>query len=1096
MKKHKNLKTVLYSSLVLGAVVVAFNTNTASASAATTTTPARWGQAKQFDAAAATDTPAKDVTAAVGTSTTTGSDTTDTSVNSATVESLTAAVKAASDAKDADGASAALQQLDAYYAKVGDNALDKQGTVAINATNFPDAVFRAFVLTIAQQATGKNVTELTPDTLKLFGQLDLSDLHFENIQGIEYFKALQKLTLDGNDISDLAVLQDNPILGELYAKDMGSDLKVADLTKFPILYKGQFGSRGATAVSDTADNIDLQDGDVTFARDKTLQKIITNPTLDSLQVAFSDALTTVDTSASAHLTDLGLLHNSGLKDVDVTANPDLQSLAIRDSSDIQKLDLSKNTQLKTLGISMTLPADAAKGQVVLKDFTLPDAPALDSLDLANVAVDSATLDKVLQDYPVLSTVALQGLGLATLDLSHNPELTIAVLNGNQLTELQGLDKLPYLEAVALSDNQFTSLDFTKNTRLTRVNAASNKLKSLSFAPQTTANNVQKLSYLDVSHNELDEASFNTTLNKLTGLNTLLAAGNGLTHIDLSKNVYLGNVDFSDNKLRTLDMSTNVSSSRNAANIFGQTITDQAFYSQKDAKGDTKYYFNLKAFLDEDSKEDLAQYATVPSEVGWKLDTTTGVAVYQGEGKPTDIEYNYAVGAMLTLPVHVDLQAAATVASYQVNFSTPDGKATVTNKPVTLTSSDDGVLKAADVPTYTVNDANYHFVGWEDATGQAVKLDQTGQVFGSKTLYAVVAPNAYTVSFDTVGGTKLADAQAKTAAGSKTSTYTLPAGPKKANFTFTGWADDRGNEYAAGDTVKLSADTKFTAQYKAVGATTVSLTVAVKTNIATATGATVTGTATAGANLAVVDQYGVTVATGSADSKGAFTLNAKGVVSGDTLSVTATKPATAATTYTSATAKSAVKAAVGTHDVVVTEPAIVTGAPAKKAPAKATSLKLDKAYAANKYVTGQTTAKAKVTVTNKAGKVLGRATANAKGKFTVKLKTAKVQTVTVSATATNKTAKKATLKVKKSPAPKRSSLKLKQKTLTGQTTQGATVKVYNAKGKLVAKKHVTAKTGKFTLKLKKAYKKGTKFTIKVQNDHAHGFAKAQKSLKAK
>ncbi|QBO36277.1 hypothetical protein EQG49_07280 [Periweissella cryptocerci] len=1099
MKKHKNLKTVLYSSLVLGAVVVAFNANTAGASAATNSNQQRWGQAQLFDAAAATDTPAKEVAAVFATDgDATTYQTSDTAVNSATVDQLTAAVKAASDANDSDGATKALKDLDAYYLAVGDNALDAQGTIPIDEAHFPDSIFRAFVATIAQQATGKDVKVLTPDTLKMFGQLDLTNLHFDNLTGIQYFKAIQKLTLNGNNVGDLSILKDNPILGELYAHDMGPELATADVSELPILYKAQFGSLGATSISDDADNIDLKAEDVTVTRDQNLKKIVTNSTLDELGVVFSDSLTTIDTSQSSHLTTLQLSHNGGLKNLDVTKNPELQLLTIRDSSAIEKLDLSNNTSLTNLTIAMTPPDSADKNsQVTLKDVTLPDAKKLSLLDLENLSITADQLAKGLETYTELDSLVLQNTGLKTVDLSNNPGLTVAVLANNQLTDIAGLAKLQNLDSLFVGSNQLTSLDLSKNPRVARVNAADNQLKTLKVAPQSTANGGQKISYLDVRNNKLDEASFNSTLAQLSGLTTLLASDNNLTHVDLAKNIYLSNIDLSNNHLRTLDMSTNVSNNRSGANISGQTVADQAFYAQKDAQGATKYYFNLKQFLNEASTEDLAQYATVPAQIDWKLDPTTGVAVYQGTGQPTDIEYTYNVGAMLTMPVHVDLQADPTVAAYHVDFAATDSKTTVTAKTVDLSSTDDGVLTADQVPAYKVNDANYHFVGWEDATGQAIKLNQAGQIIGSKTLYAVVAPNAYTISFDTAGGTKLADTQAKTASGSKTSTYTLPAGPTKADFSFTGWEDDRGNTYKAGDTVKLTADTKFTAQYQANGATAVKLAVAVTSNKATDTGATLTGTATAGASLAVVDQYGVTVATGTADSKGAFTLTAKGVVAGDTLTVTATKTATATQTYTTATANKVVAAEQVAVSVPKTTPK--TPAPAKKK--VATSLKLDKAYTANKYVTGKTEAKAQVTVTTKAGKVLGKVKAATNGKFKVKLKTTKAQTVYVSVkaidtkTTTKNTTKKA-LKVTKSPAPKRSTLKVTKKTFTGKTTQGATVKLYNAKGKVVAQKHVTTKNGKFSIKLKQTYKKGTKFTVKVQNDHAHGFAKAQTSFKAK
>lgn len=119
---------------------------------------------------------------------------------------------------------------------------------------------------------------------------------------------------------------------------------------------------------------------------------------------------------------------------------------------------------------------------------------------------------------------------------------------------------------------------------------------------------------------------------------------------------------------------------------------------------------------------------------------------------------------------------------------------------------------------------------------------------------------------------------------------------------------------------------------------------------------------------------------------------------------------------------------------------------------------------------------------------------------IKALTARVNALANQAKPAQKPAKVAT----KAPAKKHKAVKPKLKRviakhtvkkITGTTTKRATVKVYNAKGKLLGK--VTAKAnGKFVVKLKAKLAKKAKLKFVVQNNKANGSLKLVKTLKVK
>ncbi len=115
-------------------------------------------------------------------------------------------------------------------------------------------------------------------------------------------------------------------------------------------------------------------------------------------------------------------------------------------------------------------------------------------------------------------------------------------------------------------------------------------------------------------------------------------------------------------------------------------------------------------------------------------------------------------------------------------------------------------------------AGYTFRGWSSDGGKTLRqAGDTFRVTADVTYVALYDEVAFTVTLDLNGGTAGDDFAASNPVNAGES-FTFPADPTKAGYTFLGWsAEGDENLYKAGDTVTVTADVTYTAQYEAVAA---------------------------------------------------------------------------------------------------------------------------------------------------------------------------------------------------------------------------------------------------------------------------------------
>jgi hypothetical protein len=191
--------------------------------------------------------------------------------------------------------------------------------VVLNATNFPDANFRAYITTITGVATGDTITQ---QKLNSITSMYCSSKSIASLKGIEYFTALTTLYCYNNSLTTLD-LSHNTALKTLSCSN--NQLTELDMTNNAALTKLYCNSNQLTSL------------DVTHNTKLTTLDCYTNQ-LPALDVTHNTALTSLS------------CYGNPLQTLDVTKNTALVSLDCS-KDQLTALDLSHNAALTTLNCS-------------------------------------------------------------------------------------------------------------------------------------------------------------------------------------------------------------------------------------------------------------------------------------------------------------------------------------------------------------------------------------------------------------------------------------------------------------------------------------------------------------------------------------------------------------------------------------------------------------------------------------------------------------------------------------------------------------------------------------------------------------------------
>ena len=330
-------------------------------------------------------------------------------------------------------------------------------SVVLNATNFPDPNFRAYI----SQVTGLSVGSTISDAkLASITEIFANEKGISSLQGIEYFTELTKLRCYNNQLTSLDVSKNTKLTS---LNCLGNQLTSLDVSKNTKLTLLQCSGNQLTSL-DVSKNTELSYLDCTCQL--TSLDVSKNTELTDLYCS-GNQLTSLDVSKNTNLTKLSCLDNR-LTSLDVSCNSKLAILVCH-SNRLTSLDVRLNTNLTTLECNHN---------------------QLTSLDVSRNTN--------------LTTLRCYRNQLTSLDVSKNTELTDLYCSNNQLSSLD-VSKNTLLKELSCQENKISYLYLSKNTELEFLNCASNKIDQLNLSNNTKLTEL-KCNDNYLTHLELDNTS--------------------------------------------------------------------------------------------------------------------------------------------------------------------------------------------------------------------------------------------------------------------------------------------------------------------------------------------------------------------------------------------------------------------------------------------------------------------------------------------------------------------------------------------------------------------------------------------------------------
>ena len=269
-----------------------------------------------------------------------------------------------------------------------------EDSIVINASNFPDPVFREYLKTETRPNTSTKIDQdqngiLSEDERNAVTKIDVSKKNISDLSGIQFFPNLRELACYNNQLTEL---------------DVSKNTKLMDLS---------CGTNQLTSLD-----------------------VSQNPALDRL-LCGENNLTSLDVSQNPALKTLSCSKNN-LTSLDVRQNAKLGILNCSENN-LTSLDVRQNHKLGTLRVEKNH----------LTSLDVSQNAALDYLSCQNNQLTSLDVSQ----NPALWILVCNGNQLTSLDVSKNTKLSELECYQNQLTSLD-LSQTAVTELKA-SDNKIT-----------------------------------------------------------------------------------------------------------------------------------------------------------------------------------------------------------------------------------------------------------------------------------------------------------------------------------------------------------------------------------------------------------------------------------------------------------------------------------------------------------------------------------------------------------------------------------------------------------------------------------------------------------------
>ena len=475
----------------------------------------------------------------------------------------------------------------------------KELTKPINEVNFPDKVFRDYLLRQSYGSDGVLTDEeIAGVTIISVSSSIYSSQRVLSLQGIEFFTALTTLYCSNNQITSLDVSKNTKLT---YIDCASNQLTSLDVSKNTALTYLQCSSNKITSL-DVSKNTAL-----------TYLQCSSNK-ITSLDVSKNTKLTTLD-CYNNQITSLDVSKNTALTQL-ICATNKLTSLDVSRKTSLQQLQCQQNqlTSLNMSGCTKLTRLNCFSNQFT--SLNISGLTALQTLSCYDNQIKAAAMDVLVESLPVVSNgimyvhydygneqnvmtttqvAAAKAKGwrptnesgsdyagsesVVVEDIAINEtnfpdenfrnwilsqsygsdgvltdeeiaEVTDITVYYKSIKSLQGIEFFTALTTLLCSNNyQLTALDVSKNTALTSLSCSSTQITSLDLSECTA------LTRLDCSGN-YQLTSLNVSKN--TALTTLICKNCGITSLDVSGCSMLTSLECWGNKLTNLDVSKNTS----------------------------------------------------------------------------------------------------------------------------------------------------------------------------------------------------------------------------------------------------------------------------------------------------------------------------------------------------------------------------------------------------------------------------------------------------------------------------------------------------------------------------------------------------------
>ena len=270
-----------------------------------------------------------------------------------------------------------------------------KASVVLDATNFPDPIFRTYVAGLTGVSVGGTISD---EALKKVTEIRIDNMEVTSLKGIEYFTELKILYCSGNKLTSLDVSK-NTLLKTLLCRE--NNLTSLDVSKNPKL----------ESLSCYTNNISSLD--------------VSNNQELAVFYCYKNNLSSLDVTNNTNLVYFNCNYNN-LTSLDVSKNTMLEEFSCF-SNNLTSLDVSKNTKLKML----------ACGENKLTRLDVSKNTALTKLICPRNQIGSLALSGLA----ALERLSCDDNKITQLNLSNNTKLKTIECHGNGLTYLN-LDNCP------------------------------------------------------------------------------------------------------------------------------------------------------------------------------------------------------------------------------------------------------------------------------------------------------------------------------------------------------------------------------------------------------------------------------------------------------------------------------------------------------------------------------------------------------------------------------------------------------------------------------------------------------------------------------